>query len=41
MNDNVILENQFTFVVMWKILDGILVANEIIYEAQKNKRDLE
>lgn len=33
----IILDNQFVFIEGWQILDGILVANEVVAWAKKNK----
>ncbi|PNX72596.1 cysteine-rich receptor-like protein kinase, partial [Trifolium pratense] len=38
--DSVIFESQTTFVKNRQILDGILIANEIVDEARKSKKDL-
>lgn len=33
----IISDNQFVFIEGWQILDGILVANEVVAWAKKNK----
>lgn len=38
--DILILDRQCAFVKSWKILDGILISNEVVEDTKKTKKDL-